>query len=51
MAVITVSRQIGSLGTEIARESAQRLHYDYVDKEKIGELLKGFGFPETEVEI
>ncbi len=50
MAVITVSRQIGSLGTEIARESAQRLHYDYVDKEKIGELLKGFGFPETEVE-
>jgi len=50
MAVITVSRQIGSLGTEIARESAQRLQYDYVDKEKIGQLLKGFGFPEPEVE-
>ena len=50
MAVITVSRQIGSLGTEIAQESARRLQYDYVDKEQIGQLLKGFGFPEPEVE-
>ncbi len=50
MAVITVSRQIGSLGTEIARESARRLQYDYADKEQIGQLLKGFGFPEPEVE-
>ncbi|NWF56239.1 MAG: cytidylate kinase family protein [Syntrophaceae bacterium] len=50
MAVITVSRQVGSLGTEIAREAAQRLRYEYVDKEKLEQLLKGFGFPEPQVE-
>ena len=50
MAVITVSRQIGSLGTEIARESARRLHYDYVGKEKMEKLLADFGFPEPEIQ-
>jgi len=49
MAVITVSRQIGSLGTEIARESARHLSYDYVDKERMEKLLAGFGFPEPEI--
>jgi cytidylate kinase len=49
MAVITVSRQIGSLGTEIARESARCLHYDYVDKEKMEKLLADSGFPEPEI--
>ncbi|KPK90150.1 MAG: hypothetical protein AMJ94_10170 [Deltaproteobacteria bacterium SM23_61] len=50
MAVITVSRQIGSLGTEIAQDSARQLQYDYVDKEQIEQLLKGFGFPGLKVE-
>jgi len=50
MAVITVSRQVGSLGTEIARETARFLNYEYVDKEKLEQLLKGFGFPEPEME-
>jgi cytidylate kinase len=50
MAVITVSRQVGSLGTEIAREAARSLNYQYVDKEKLEQLLKGFGFPEPEME-
>jgi cytidylate kinase len=50
MAVITVSRQVGSLGTEIARESARFLNYEYVDKEKLEQLLKGFGFPEPQME-
>jgi len=49
MAVITISRQIGGLGTEIARESAQRLNCDYVDREKMETLLESFGFPEPEV--
>jgi cytidylate kinase len=49
MAIITVSRQIGSLGTEIARESSRRLSYDYVDKERMEKLLAGFGFPEPEI--
>ncbi len=50
MAVITVSRQVGSLGTEIAQTLADRLQYDYVDKEKIGKALMGLGLPEPELE-
>jgi len=50
MAVITVSRQLGSLGTEIAREAANRLNYAFVEKERIGSMLVGYGFPESEVE-
>jgi cytidylate kinase len=48
MAVITISRQLGSLGTEIARGVAEKLNYEYVDKEKIGKKLAdlGFGAPE-----
>jgi cytidylate kinase len=50
MAVITISRQLGSLGTEIAREVANRLNYTFVEKEQIGKMLAGYGFPEPEVE-
>ena len=50
MAVITVSRQMGSLGTEMAQILAKRLEYEYVDKEKIGEALMTLGLPEPEVE-
>jgi cytidylate kinase len=41
MAVITVSRQLGSLGTEIAQKVAEVLQYEFVDKEKIGMTLAG----------
>jgi len=44
MSMITISRQVGSLGTEIAREVAGKLSYEYVDKEKIGKILADFGF-------
>jgi len=37
MSVITISRQLGSLGTEIAHSVANELNYDYIDKDKIGE--------------
>ena len=50
MAVITVSRQVGSLGTEISRILAERLQYEYVDKEKIGKALATYGLPEPELE-
>jgi cytidylate kinase len=50
MAVITVSRQLGSLGTEIAREVAKRLNYSFAEKEQIGKMLASYGFPEPEVE-
>ena len=50
MAVITVSRQMGSLGTEIGRDLAKQLNYDYADKERIGQMLMGYGLPEPEVD-
>ena len=50
MSVITISRQLGSLGTEIARETANRLNYAFVEKEQIGRMLADYGFPESEVE-
>jgi len=51
MSTITISRQLGSLGTEIAREVAEKLNYEYVDKERIGKMLAtdfGLGAPDLE---
>jgi len=50
MSTITISRQLGSLGTEIAREVADKLNYEYLDKEKIGQVVANFGFGMMEVE-
>ena len=50
MSVITISRQLGSLGTEIAEAVANRLNYQYVDKEKIGRALADCGLPKIEIE-
>jgi cytidylate kinase len=50
MAIITVSRQVGSLGTEVAQTVASRLHYDYLDKEKIEKALVERGLPMLQVE-
>jgi cytidylate kinase len=50
MSILTISRQVGSFGTEIARELAEKLGWEYVDKGKIGEALARFGFGMLEVE-
>ena len=50
MSVITVSRQLGSRGVEIAQEVASRFNYQYVDKEKIGIALADCGLPKIEIE-
>jgi cytidylate kinase len=50
MPVITISRQLGSLGTEIARGAAEQLDYEYVDKQKIEQALSQYGVPPPEVE-
>lgn len=50
MAIITVSRQLGSVGDEIAKKAANNLNYEYVNKLKIGEALAIQGFPTPEVE-
>ena len=50
MAIFTVSREAGSFGTEIARAIAQKLDYEYLDREKIEQALVDRGVPMPEVE-
>lgn len=50
MAVITISRQMESLGTEIAREVSSRLQYSYLDRGEIEKGLAAFGLGAPEVE-
>jgi len=50
MSVITISRQLGSLGTEVAQNVAHELSYQYVDKEKIGKALADFGLPQIAID-
>jgi len=47
MNAITISRQLGSLGTRIAREVAQRLDYRLVWREVINEAARRAGAPEV----
>ncbi len=50
MATITISRQLGSLGTKIAQEAAERLLYDYADKKRIEQALSNYGVLAAEME-
>ena len=51
MAIITISRQFGSLGTEIAKKLQEELGFNYLDKESLEEeLIKKYGIPEEKVE-
>lgn len=43
MAVITVSREIGSLGADIAVRTAEKLGYTYVDKDLIQKIMNQYG--------
>jgi cytidylate kinase len=49
MSVITISRQMGSLGTEIAQEVAGRLQYEYLDREGVEQGLTAHGLAVPEV--
>lgn len=44
MPAITISREVGSLGDVIAKETAQRLGYALVDKNVIENIFRQFGF-------
>ena len=48
MAVITISRLVGSKGTLIGKEVAKRMDYNYTDKELVQEVMRQYG--ETEFE-
>lgn len=43
MAVITISREYGSGGTDIARQVAQRLGYEYADKRTTDGIFRQYG--------
>ncbi|MHA6512835.1 cytidylate kinase-like family protein [Tessaracoccus sp. Z1128] len=43
MAVVTVSRQLGSQGGRIAQELALQLGYDFVDKSTINKVIRQYG--------
>lgn len=47
MTAITISRQLGSLGTAIAREVADRLNYRMVWREVINDAARRAGAPEA----
>jgi cytidylate kinase len=49
MCLITISRQLGSLGTEIAQAVGENLNYEYVDKPKIEKALSDYGLHATVV--
>lgn len=44
MSVITISRKLGSMGTYIGRQLADRLGYDYVDKHHLSKIMRDYGF-------
>jgi cytidylate kinase len=50
MAIITISRQIGSLGDEIAKSTADSLGYQYIEKVQISELLSRCGFSISDID-
>ncbi len=50
MAIVTISRQVGSLGDEIARSAADKLGYRYIEKNQISEILSKLGFSVSDVE-
>ncbi|HXH09350.1 MAG TPA: cytidylate kinase family protein [Alphaproteobacteria bacterium] len=50
MAIITIARQMGSLGNEIAMDVAQRLKYTLVDQAKLQEAAEAYGLLKSELE-
>ena len=44
MGVITISRQIGSEGTFIAKRVAEQLGLSFIDKEDIEKVMHAYGF-------
>ncbi|MDX9865476.1 MAG: cytidylate kinase-like family protein [Anaerolineaceae bacterium] len=46
MPTITISRELGSQGRQIAENTAQALGYHFMDKRAIGEVMKEYGLVE-----
>ena len=50
MAIITLSREMGSLGKDIVRTLEKELNLNYLDKESLELMLTDYGITEAEVE-
>ena len=50
MAIITISRQAGSLGDEIAKATAEKLGYQFIEKSQISKVLSGLGFSLADID-
>jgi cytidylate kinase len=50
MAIITIARQMGSLGNEIAMDVSQHLHYMLVDQGKLQTAAQTYGMLKSELE-
>jgi cytidylate kinase len=50
MAIITIARQMGSLGTEIAADVAQHLNYTLVDQATLQTAAEAYGMLKSELE-
>ena len=50
MPVITISRQLGSLGTEISKLLSKNFHSKHLDKESLEEVFAEHGIPRESVE-
>ena len=50
MAIITISRQIGSLGDEVAKTVADRLGYELIEKSQISKILSEHGFSSSDID-
>jgi cytidylate kinase len=50
MAIITISRQLASLGDETANELARLLDYRFIDKARLEERIKSYGLENSKFE-
>jgi cytidylate kinase len=50
MAILTLSRQSGSFGTQIAKALAEHLKYRFLDKESLEKALSGYGVSPASLE-
>lgn len=49
MAILTVSRQIASLGDELCKSIAEHLGYKFVSRKEIEQKILAFGFPKSKL--
>ncbi len=50
MSIVTVSRELGSLGTEVAQAVAKDLKFEYLDKEAFNKALSEYGISSLKLE-